>query len=87
MADSQKQESPHRAGFLGVSQTVWDSYLVGRGNLNRSIKLLILIDKYRLSIFLEYLLEYPSMNLNSGRFGLRKLIVSRGKACALSHSV
>ena len=61
--------------------------LVGRGNLNRSIKLLILIDKYRLSIFLEYLLEYPSMNLNSGRFGLRKLIVSRGKACALSHSV
>ena len=22
--DSQKQESPHGAGFLGVSQTVWD---------------------------------------------------------------
>ena len=64
-----------------------ESYLVGRGNLNTSIKLLILIDKYLLGFFLEYLLEYPSMNLNSGRFGLRKLIVSRGKACALSHSV
>lgn len=61
--------------------------LVGRGNLNWVIKLLILIDNYRLSILLEYLLEYPSMNLNLGRFGLRKLIVSRGKACALSHSV
>ena len=73
--------------FRRLSGTGLDSYLVGRGNLNMSIKLLILIDKYRLSIFLEYLLEYPSMNLNSGRFGLRKLIVSRGKACALSHSV
>ena len=24
MADRQKQERPHGAGFLGVSQTVWD---------------------------------------------------------------
>lgn len=32
--------------------------LVGRGNLNRSCMLLILITNKRLKLFLEYLLEY-----------------------------
>ena len=58
MADSQKQESPHGAGFLGVSQTVWDSYLVGRGNLNRLCIYMIYKVKFILIIYVEYRLEY-----------------------------
>ena len=66
--------------------TSLDVEVVGRGNLNWSIKILISIDNFRLNICLEYLLEYQLINLNSGRCRLR-LIVARGKACALSLSV
>ncbi|OZY48452.1 hypothetical protein CJF34_22470 [Pseudomonas lundensis] len=38
---------------------------LGRGNLNRFFKIMILIDYFRLNILLEYLLEYhPRIFLN-----------------------
>ena len=44
--------------FRRLSETGLDSYLVGRGNLNRLSKVMILIDYFRLNFLLEYLLEY-----------------------------
>ena len=44
--------------FRRLSGTGLDSYLVGRGNLNRFINILIYIDYFRLGFPLEYYLEY-----------------------------
>ena len=44
--------------FRRLSETGLESYLVGRGNLNRTVNLLILISNYRFNICVEYLLEY-----------------------------
>ena len=46
--------------------TSLDVEVVGRGNLNRFFKMMILIDYLRLKILLEYLLEYhPRIFLDS----------------------
>ena len=46
--------------FGRLSGTGLDSYLLGRGNLRKFFKMLILIDYFRLIFLLEYLLEYHS---------------------------
>ena len=48
--------------FRRLSETGLDSYLVGRGNLNLKDILLIFIVKNLLKLFLEYILEYCSLD-------------------------
>ena len=44
--------------FRRLSETGLDSYLVGRGNLNRSSNYMINNRKYRFLFYVEYFLEY-----------------------------